>query len=98
MTECDKRMRDAQGETCEIEGMCVCEGREMSVFLCLCMHLLSSTCGLHADTRPRVCVCVCAGSVHSIPPYRARACVCVHQSRLNSAVCSHSICVCTSTS
>lgn len=24
MTECDKRMRDAQGETCEIEGMCVC--------------------------------------------------------------------------
>lgn len=76
MTECDKRMRDAQGETCEIEGMCVCEGREMSVFLCLCMHLLSSTCGLHADTRPRVCVCVCAGSVHSIPPYRVRVCVC----------------------
>lgn len=96
MTECDKRMRDAQGETCEIEGMCVCEGREMSVFLCLCMHLLSSTCGLHADTRPRVCVCVC----RLCPLHTSLPCarVCVHQSRLNSAVCSHSICVCTSTS
>lgn len=76
MTECDKRMRDAQGETCEIEGMCVCEGREMSVFLCLCMHLLSSTCGLHADTRPRVCVCVCRlCPLHTSLP-RARVCVC----------------------
>lgn len=56
--------------------VCVCEGREMSVFLRLCMHLLSSTCGLHADTRPRVCVCVCRlCPLHTSLP-RARVCVC----------------------
>lgn len=44
--------------------------------------MCSSVCACICSVPPVVCtltpdrVCVCAGSVHSIPPYRARVCVC----------------------